>query len=347
LLENLRLFNKKRNRTTAPLSTKLSVLGEIYVNDAFSTRPPRPRLDRGHRQPPARSGRKVDCRPQLEAPLRKGVGGTPKRRSARRRRRPSYGFVPARLLATLVAKVRRLIIAAAMANTFSARHQRRKRVREGPRARQIEILEKAKQANGGACCRPTSWWGRRSSRPMARQGGRCARLPDDQMILDVGLANGRALIAGKSAGVARPWCGTAPPIGALRTHALRCLGTNALAQGVASLTLEGKLLSVAGAGRQVAQGRFWPAVEDKFTYSRKRAARSGWWKAKTHCPVLRTLDTGGRKRGDEHAASPARRQRALGSAGKEHFEKRASPEGDSRERLVAGAAGSSITRTPR
>jgi phosphoglycerate kinase len=112
-MENLR-FHKEEEKNDGAFVDKLSVLGEIYVNDAFST------AHRAHASTegianrlPAVAGRLMQA--ELEA-LEKALG-TPKR--------PVCAVVGGakvssklELLGHLVAKVDRLIIGGGMANTF-------------------------------------------------------------------------------------------------------------------------------------------------------------------------------------------------------------------------------------
>ncbi len=131
LLENLRSQAKKR-RTTQGFIDKLSVLGDAYVNDAFSAahRAHASTEDLANRLPAA-AGRLMQA--ELEA-LDKALGNP---------KRPVCAVVGGAkvstkldLLGNLVGKVGKLIIGGGMANTFLAGagdQDRQVAGREGPR----------------------------------------------------------------------------------------------------------------------------------------------------------------------------------------------------------------------
>jgi len=147
LLENLR-FHKEEEKNDAALIDKLSVLGDVYVNDAFSARIVRT-LDRRPRQSPARAAGRLNAGRARGA--REGAGQSPNGRYA-----AVVGGAKVSskldLLGNLVGRVDKLIIGGGMANTFLARSrdQGRQSLCEkdlAPTA--LDILAKAKAANEG------------------------------------------------------------------------------------------------------------------------------------------------------------------------------------------------------
>jgi phosphoglycerate kinase len=275
LLENLR-FHKEEEKNDSAFVDKLSVLGEIYVNDAFST------AHRAHASTegianrlPAVAGRLMQA--ELEA-LEKALG-TPKR--------PVCAVVGGakvssklELLGHLVAKVDRLIIGGGMANTFlhaQGINVGKSLCEKDLAATALEILEKAKQAKCVVLLPTDVVVAGEFKANAAHKVVDVHACPDDQMILDVG-SQSVALYQREIAGCATlVWNG---PIGAFELAPFDA-GTTALAQGVASLTLEGKLLSVAGGGDTVA-ALAHAGVEDKFTYvSTAGGAFLEWMEGKT------------------------------------------------------------------
>jgi phosphoglycerate kinase len=275
LLENLR-FHKEEEKNDSAFVDKLSVLGEIYVNDAFST------AHRAHASTegianrlPAVAGRLMQA--ELEA-LEKALG-TPKR--------PVCAVVGGakvssklELLGHLVAKVDRLIIGGGMANTFlhaQGINVGKSLCEKDLAATALEILEKAKQAKCVVLLPTDVVVASEFKANAAHKVVDVHACPDDQMILDVG-PQSIALYQRELAGCATlVWNG---PLGAFELTPFDA-GTTALAQGVASLTLEGKLLSVAGGGDTVA-ALAHAGVEDKFSYvSTAGGAFLEWMEGKT------------------------------------------------------------------
>jgi phosphoglycerate kinase len=275
LLENLR-FHKEEEKNDSAFVDKLAALGEIYVNDAFST------AHRAHASTegianrlPAAAGRLMQA--ELEA-LEKALG-TP--------RRPVCAVVGGakvstklELLGHLVSKVDKLIIGGGMANTFL--HAQGIKVgkslcEKDLAATALEILEKAKRARCVVLL-PIDIVvaGEFKANAPHRVAGVQA-CPDDQMILDVGPQS--VALYQKEVGdcATLVWNG---PLGAFELQPFDT-GTTALAQSVARLTSEGKLLSVAGGGDTVA-ALAHAGVEDKFSYvSTAGGAFLEWMEGKT------------------------------------------------------------------
>jgi phosphoglycerate kinase len=275
LLENLR-FHKEEEKNDSVFVDKLAALGEIYVNDAFST------AHRAHASTegianrlPAAAGRLMQA--ELEA-LEKALG-TP--------RRPVCAVVGGakvstklELLGHLVSKVDKLIIGGGMANTFL--HAQGIKVgkslcEKDLAATALEILEKAKRARCVVLL-PIDIVvaGEFKANAPHRVAGVQA-CPDDQMILDVG-PQSVALYQREVGDCATlVWNG---PLGAFELQPFDT-GTTALAQSVARLTSDGKLLSVAGGGDTVA-ALAHAGVEDEFSYvSTAGGAFLEWMEGKT------------------------------------------------------------------
>jgi phosphoglycerate kinase len=275
LLENLR-FHKEEEKNDAGFIDKLSLLGDVYVNDAFST------AHRAHASTeglanrlPAVAGRLMQG--ELEA-LDKALG-SPKR--------PVCAIVGGAkvstkldLLGNLVGKVDKLIIGGGMANTFM--HAQGIKVgkslcEKDLAATALEILEKAKAAKC-AVLLPIDVMAadefKANAPHVVVDADAC---PDDKMILDVGPKT-IALYQKELADCATVvWNG---PLGAFEIKPFDT-GTVALAQDVARLTAAGKLLSVAGGGDTVA-ALAAAGVEEKFSYvSTAGGAFLEWMEGKT------------------------------------------------------------------
>ena len=275
LLENLR-FHKEEEKNEAGFIDKLSLLGDVYVNDAFST------AHRAHASTeglanrlPAVAGRLMQG--ELEA-LDKALG-SPKR--------PVCAIVGGAkvstkldLLGNLVGKVDKLIIGGGMANTFM--HAQGIKVgkslcEKDLAATALEILEKAKAAKC-AVLLPVDIMAadefKANAPHVVVDVDAC---PDDKMILDIGPKT-IALYQKELADCATVvWNG---PLGAFEIKPFDT-GTMALAQDVARLTAAGKLLSVAGGGDTVA-ALAAAGVEEKFSYvSTAGGAFLEWMEGKT------------------------------------------------------------------
>lgn len=275
LLENLR-FHKEEEKNDKAFIDKLSVLGDVYINDAFSA------AHRAHASTegianrlPAAAGRLMQA--ELEA-LDKALG-TPQR--------PVCAVVGGAkvstkldLLGNLVGRVDKLIIGGGMANTFL----QAKGVAVGRSLSEkdlggtaLEILEKAKAANCEVLLPVDA-----AVAPEFKTGAPSTIVdinacPADQMILDVGPKT-IALYRRKLAECATlVWNG---PLGAFEVKPFDA-GTVALAQDAAKLTTEKRLLSVAGGGDTVA-ALDAAGVAEKFTYiSTAGGAFLEWMEGKT------------------------------------------------------------------
>ena len=275
MLENLR-FHKEEEKNDKGFTDKLSVLGDIYINDAFSA------AHRAHASTeglahllPAAAGRLMQG--ELEA-LDKALGNP---------KRPVCAVVGGAkvstkldLLGNLVGKVDKLIIGGGMANTFM--HAQGiavgKSLSEKDLAKTaLEILDKAKAANCKVLL-PVDV----AVSPEFKAGAPstivdAAACPADQMILDIG-PKSIALYEAELAGCATlVWNG---PLGAFEIKPFDA-GTVALARTAARLTGEKKLLSVAGGGDTVAALEA-AGVADQFTYiSTAGGAFLEWMEGKT------------------------------------------------------------------
>jgi len=275
LLENLR-FHPEEEKNDPGFVDSLSTLGDLYVNDAFSTAHRAHASTEGiaHRLP-AVAGRLMQ--EELEA-LDKALG---------KPKRPVCAVVGGAkvstkldLLGNLVGKVDKLIIGGGMANTFLLAQGIAvgKSLAEKDLGKTaLEILDKAKAAKctvllpidvvvAGAF---------KANAPHAIVDA--ATCPADQMILDVG-PKSIALYEKEVAGCATLlWNG---PLGAFELAPFDT-GTVALARKVAALTGAGTLLSVAGGGDTVASLAA-AGVEEKFSYvSTAGGAFLEWMEGKT------------------------------------------------------------------
>jgi phosphoglycerate kinase len=252
------------------------VLGDLYVNDAFSTAHRAHASTEGiaHRLPAA-AGRLMQA--ELEA-LDKALGNP---------KRPVCAVVGGAkvstkldLLGNLVGKVDKLIIGGGMANTFM--HAQGLKVGKSlcekdlaPTA--LEILEKAKAGKCTVLLPIDVVVAGEFKAGAANKVVADDACPDDQMILDVG-PESIALYQREVADCATlVWNG---PLGAFEIPPFD-IGTMTLARSVAQLTVAGKLLSVAGGGDTVA-ALAAAGVEEKFSYiSTAGGAFLEWMEGKT------------------------------------------------------------------
>ena len=275
LLENLR-FHKNEEKNTAAFVDQLSVLGDLYVNDAFSA------AHRAHASTegianrlPAVAGRLMQA--ELEA-LEKALG-MPKR--------PVCAVVGGAkvsskldLLGNLVGKVDKLIIGGGMANTFLQAQGiavGKSLSEKDLGATALEILDKAKAAKCRVLLPVDVVVAAEFKAGAASTVVDANACPADQMILDVG-PKSIALYRDEVGECATlVWNG---PLGAFEIKPLDS-GTVALAQFVAELTAAKKLLSVAGGGDTVA-ALAAAGVEEKFSYvSTAGGAFLEWMEGKT------------------------------------------------------------------
>ena len=259
LLENLR-FHKEEEKNESSFVDKLSALGDIYVNDAFSA------AHRAHasieglaNRLPAAAGRLMQA--ELEA-LDKALGDP---------RRPLCAVVGGAkvstkldLLGNLVGKVDKLIIGGGMANTFLQAEGidvgtslSEKDLGGAARA----ILAKAVAAKCKVVLPVDIVVAPELKAGVASRVADVKACPADQMILDVG-PRSVALYESELAECATlVWNG---PLGAFEIKPFDA-GTVALARKAAELTAEKKLLSVVGGGDTVAALEA-AGVADKFSY---------------------------------------------------------------------------------
>jgi phosphoglycerate kinase len=275
LLENLR-FHKEEEKNDPAFIDKLSVLGDVYVNDAFSA------AHRAHASTeglanrlPAAAGRLMQA--ELEA-LDKALGNP---------RRPVCAVVGGAkvstkldLLGNLVSRVDKLIIGGGMANTFLQAQGIKvgKSLSEKDLAATVlDILAKAKAAKCKVLLPVDVVVATEFKADAAHQVVDVKACPDDQMILDIGPRSIALYVEELNDCATLVWNG---PLGAFELKPFDA-GTVALAEAVARLTSAGKLLSVAGGGDTVA-ALAAAGVEEKFSYiSTAGGAFLEWMEGKT------------------------------------------------------------------
>ncbi len=246
LLENLR-FYKEEEANDPGFARELAALGDIYVNDAFST------AHRAHasteavaRLLPAVAGRLMQA--ELEAlqsaletpkrPLMAIVGG-------------SKVSTKLQLLHFLLAKVQVLVIGGAMANTLlyaQGRAVGRSLVERDMADTARDILAKAKSAACELVLPVDVKIARVLKEGVATQTIAVDRVPEDCMILDIGPASVELIGSWLTRCPTLVWNG---PVGAFEVKPFDA-GTAAIGRRVGALTQAGKLLSIAGGGDTVA-----------------------------------------------------------------------------------------------
>ncbi|MGE5514619.1 MAG: phosphoglycerate kinase [Bacteroidota bacterium] len=275
LLENVR-FHPEEEKNEPGFAKKLADLGDLYVNDAFST------AHRAHASTeglahilPAAAGRLMQA--ELEAlgraleapekPVAAVVGG-------------AKVSTKLDLLGNLVAKVDYLIIGGGMANTFLFAQGKsvgkslcEKEMADTAR----EIIEKAKAAKCHIVLPVDAVVAGEFAEHAANKVVSVDAVPDDQMILDAGPASIEAIIDRLGGCKTLVWNG---PMGAFEIAPFD-KATNAVAQAAAERTKQGKLLTVAGGGDTVAAlGK--AGVDDQFSYvSTAGGAFLEWLEGKT------------------------------------------------------------------
>jgi phosphoglycerate kinase len=275
LLENLR-FHKEEEKNDKGFVDKLSVLGDVYVNDAFSA------AHRAHASTeglanrlPAAAGRLMQA--ELEA-LDKALGNP---------KRPVCAVVGGAkvstkldLLGNLVGKVGKLIIGGGMANTFLQAQGINigKSLAEKDLAGTArEIMAKAKAANCEILLPVDVVVAAEFKAGAPSQVVDAKSCPDDQMILDVGPKSVAVYVKQVAKCATLVWNG---PLGAFEIKPFDN-GTVTLARAVAEQTGAKKLLSVAGGGDTVA-ALAAAGVEEKFSYvSTAGGAFLEWMEGKT------------------------------------------------------------------
>ncbi|HTH15719.1 MAG TPA: phosphoglycerate kinase [Magnetospirillum sp.] len=275
LLENVR-FHPEEEKNEPSFAKKLADLGDLYVNDAFST------AHRAHASTeglahilPAAAGRLMQA--ELEA-LGRALGAPEK---------PVAAVVGGAkvstkldLLGNLVSKVDYLIIGGGMANTFLFAQGKAvgKSLCEKEMAGTArEILEKAKAAKCHIVLPVDAVVAGEFAENAPNKVISVDAVPDDQMILDAGPASIEAIIDRLGGCKTLVWNG---PLGAFEIAPFD-KATNAVAQAAAERTKQGKLLTVAGGGDTVA-ALAKAGVEEKFSYvSTAGGAFLEWLEGKT------------------------------------------------------------------
>jgi phosphoglycerate kinase len=246
LLENLR-FHAAEEKNDKAFAAQLAGLGDIYINDAFSC------AHRAHastetlaRLLPAAAGRLMQAElvalakalEKPERPVAAVVGG-------------AKISTKLELLGNLVRRVDRLVLGGGMANTFL--YARGVDVGaslcERDMADQARAITQTAEAAGCTIILPRdAVVAREFKAGAANDVVPATAIPAGSMMLDVGpasVAHITEVLAGCKTVV---WNG---PLGAFEIEPFDA-GTNAVAQAVAALTREGKVLSVAGGGDTVA-----------------------------------------------------------------------------------------------
>ncbi|HLO75918.1 MAG TPA: phosphoglycerate kinase [Magnetospirillum sp.] len=275
LLENVR-FHPEEEKNEPGFAKKLADLGDLYVNDAFST------AHRAHASTeglahilPAAAGRLMQA--ELEA-LGRALGAPEK---------PVAAVVGGAkvstkldLLGNLVAKVDYLIIGGGMANTFL--YAQGKSVGKSLCEKEMadtarEIIEKAKAAKCHIVLPVDAVVAGEFAENAPNKVVSVDAVPEDQMILDAGPASIEAIIDRLGGCKTLVWNG---PLGAFEIAPFD-KATNAVAQAAAERTKQGKLLTVAGGGDTVA-ALAKAGVDEKFSYvSTAGGAFLEWLEGKT------------------------------------------------------------------
>jgi phosphoglycerate kinase len=259
LLENVR-FHPEEEKNDPAFAKALAALGDLYVNDAFST------AHRAHASTegiahhlPAYAGRLMQAELEalsaaLEAPKRPVlaiVGG-------------AKISTKLDLLGNLVARVDRLVLGGGMANTFLAAQgvDVGKSLCEHDMAGAVHtILQKAEAAGCEIVLPVDGVVAREFKADAPHEAVDNSAIPADAMLLDIGpksVANLKAVLAETKTVV---WNG---PLGVFEKRPFDA-GTVAVARAAADLTQAGKLLTVAGGGDTVA-ALAHAGVEDRFSY---------------------------------------------------------------------------------
>jgi phosphoglycerate kinase len=259
LMENVR-FHPEEEKNDPEFAKALALLGDMYVNDAFSA------AHRAHASTegmakllPRYAGRLMQA--ELEA-LEKALGKPEK---------PVAALVGGakvstklELLGNLVGKVDVLIIGGGMANTFlfAQGHEVGKSLCEKDMAGTArDILEKAIAAKCEIILPTDAVVAGAFAEHAPSQIVTVDAVPADQMILDTGPKSVAAITKRLQSCKTLVWNG---PLGAFEIEPFDA-ATNAVARAAANLTGEGKLLTVAGGGDTVS-ALAHAGVEDKFSY---------------------------------------------------------------------------------
>lgn len=259
VLENTR-FHKGEEKNDADFVTALAKHGDIYVNDAFSA------AHRAHasteglaHKMPAYAGRALQAELEaLETALEKperpvmAVAGGAKISTK------------LELLGNLLAKVDKLAIGGAMANTFLAAQGKavgKSLVEKDLLDTARKILAQAKEKNCEIILPSDVVVAQEFKAHAPSKAISADKVGDSDMILDIGRESIGHVIAALAASKTLVWNG---PFGAFEMEPFD-MGTNEVAEAAAELTQAGKLRSVAGGGDTVAALEHAGAA-DRFTY---------------------------------------------------------------------------------
>lgn len=259
MLENLR-YHAEEEKNDEGFARQLAALGDVYVNDAFST------AHRAHasteaiaRLLPAAAGRLMQ--EELEAltralehperPVAAVVGG-------------AKVSTKLDLLGNLVAKVDLLIIGGGMANTFlfaQGKDVGKSLCEKDMADTAREIIAKAEAAGCEIVLPTDAVVAREFAENAANQVVGIDEVPANTMILDAGPDSVQAIKAKLAGCKTLVWNG---PLGAFEIQPFDD-ATNTVAQEAARLTEQGRLLTVAGGGDTVA-ALAKAGVLEKFSY---------------------------------------------------------------------------------
>ncbi len=285
MLENLR-YHKAEEKNDPEFARELAALGDIYVNDAFST------AHRAHASTeavakllPSAAGRLMQA--ELEAlgkalekpekPVAAIVGG-------------AKVSTKLDLLGNLVARVDVLVIGGGMANTFlyaQGKDVGKSLCEKDMSDTALEIIEKAKAAGCEIILPQDAVVAGEFAENAANEVVSVNAVPADKMILDAG-PEGVKLIQDRLATCKTlVWNG---PLGAFEIKPFDS-ATNAVARTAAALTKEGRLLTVAGGGDTVGALANAGVVDDFSYVSTAGGAFLEWLEGKTLPGVLALHDS--------------------------------------------------------
>ena len=283
LLENLR-FHAGEEKNDPAFAKELAALGDLYVNDAFST------AHRAHASTegiahllPSAAGRLM----QAELEALGSVLETPKR--------PVAAIVGGakvstklKLLDFILAKVQVLIIGGAMANTMLyalGRNVGRSLVERDMAETARAIMAKAKSSACELVLPVDVKVARVLKEGVSTQTVGVDAVPEDWMILDIGPATVNLVGDQLARCPTLLWNG---PVGAFEVKPFDA-GTRALAHRVAELTRAGKMCSVAGGGDTVAALN-QAGVTDALTYVSTAGGAFLEWLEGRELPGVKALE---------------------------------------------------------